>query len=289
MRLCTVKLNGSMEAAVGLDKGLLTMGYLNESEGTAFPGELRSLIASEMIGSLEELIRKRNPQPNLTEEEAVFAPPYREPPKIWGIGLNYREHARDLHAPEPDEPASFMKPSTTVIGHLDRILLPPQSRRVTAEAELAVIIGRECRDLRDEKEAREAVFGYTVAIDMTAEDILQRNPRYLTRSKSFDTFFSFGPWVVTAGEVEDIGSTDITTILNGEPQRSGKISGMFFSPFYLVLFHSRVMTLKPGDIISTGTPGASVIKEGDVVEGVVEGVGRLKNCVGKRARPGRYY
>lgn len=282
MRLCSIRRNGGVEAAVQIEEGLLAVRSINEAAGSGFPTELLGLIRSGRAGELSEAVMRGNHRPAISLEEAVFAPPYLEPPKIWGIGLNYRDHARDLGAPEPDQPASFMKPSTAVIGHLDRILLPRESQRVTAEAELAVIIGRECRDLKNEQEAAEAIFGFTTVIDMTAEDILQRNPRYLTRAKSFDTFFSFGPWLATADEIDDLSSVRITTVLNGAAQRSDLVAGMFFPPLCLVLFHSRVMTLKPGDIISTGTPGASVIRAGDTVEAVVEGVGRLKNFVQDR-------
>ena len=148
------------------------------------------------------------------------APLYRRPRKIWGIGLNYVEHAGDLSETAPsDEPASFMRPDTTIVGPGDEILLPPQSERVTAEGELAVVIGREAKDV-SEDEASSVVAGFTTVLDMTAEDILRRNPRYLTRAKSFDTFFSFGPELVTLDEVEDVDSLEVSTVLNGEVRRT---------------------------------------------------------------------
>ena len=133
----------------------------------------------------------------------TFGPLYRHPRKIWGIGLNYRDHAKDLEAIYPDEPASFIKGDQTIIGPGDVIELPPESQRVTAEAELGVIIDKPCRRV-SEADALSYVAGYCLILDMTAEDILQRNPRYLTRSKNFDTFFSFGPELVTTDEVADV-------------------------------------------------------------------------------------
>jgi 2-keto-4-pentenoate hydratase/2-oxohepta-3-ene-1,7-dioic acid hydratase in catechol pathway len=127
--------------------------------------------------------------PGSLDASAVsFGPLYRHPRKILGIGLNYRDHAADLNAPYPTEPASFMKCDNTIIGPGDAIELPAQSERVTAEAELGVIIGRNCRDI-SEQQALDYIAGYCLILDMTAEDILQKNPRFLTRSKNFDTFF----------------------------------------------------------------------------------------------------
>jgi 2-keto-4-pentenoate hydratase/2-oxohepta-3-ene-1,7-dioic acid hydratase in catechol pathway len=122
---------------------------------------------------------------------------------------------------------------------------------------------------------------------MTAEDILRKNPRYLTRSKSFDTFFSFGPELVTPDEIEDVEALEVSTVLNGEVGRTNTVSSMIFSPRWLVSFHSRVMTLLPGDVISTGTPGAVVIDDGDVVECRITGFEPLSNPVRREADQGR--
>jgi 2-keto-4-pentenoate hydratase/2-oxohepta-3-ene-1,7-dioic acid hydratase in catechol pathway len=118
---------------------------------------------------------------------------------------------------------------------------------------------------------------------MTAEDILQENPRYLTRAKSFDTFFSFGPEVVTPDEIEDLAELPVATVLNTETHRKNTVSNMTFPPLWLVSFHSKVMTLLPGDIISTGTPGAAVIRDGDVVSCEIPGFETLTNPVRNRS------
>jgi len=120
-----------------------------------------------------------------------WAPPYRHPPKLWGIGLNYVDHADDLAAAHPTAPASSMKGDHTIIGPGEPIILPVQSRRVTAEGELGIVIGRECRNV-EEADALEHVAGVCCVLDQTAEDILQENPRFLTRAKNFPTFFAFG-------------------------------------------------------------------------------------------------
>jgi 2-keto-4-pentenoate hydratase/2-oxohepta-3-ene-1,7-dioic acid hydratase in catechol pathway len=178
-----------------------------------------------------------------------------------------------------------MRPDTTIIGLGDEIVLPAQCERVTAEAELAVIIGRAAKDVSEE-DAPSVVVGFTTVLDMTAEDILRRNPRFLTRSKSFDTFFSFGPELVTPDEMADVKSLEVATVLNGEVLRSNTVSSMTFSPWWLVSFHSEIMTLLPGDVISTGTPGAVEIQEGDVAECHISGFEPLSNPVVRRPSGG---
>lgn len=205
-----------------------------------------------------------------------FASPLAEPGKLWGIGLNYAAHAEDLDENRPDEPASFMKPASTVVGPGGPIHLPPtsQSERVTAEAELGVVIGRTAKDVTAE-EASAVVAGYVPVIDLTAEDILERNPRFLTRAKSFDTFLVLGPWIEMDAP-ENLGDIEVRTVVNGSVAARNVVSNMQFSPLELVSFHSRVMTLEPGDVISTGTPGAATVRDGDEVRAEVDGIGTLR-------------
>ena len=210
-----------------------------------------------------------------------YGPLYRHPRKIIGIGLNYRDHAADLNAPFPTEPASFIKCDNTIIGPGDVIELPQQSKRVTAEAEIGVVIGKTCRFI-DEEQAPVYIAGYCLIIDMTAEDILQKNPRFLTRSKNFDTFFSLGPELITVDEVPNILDVKVGTWKNDTLHRENAVSNMAFSPFHLVAFHSHVATLFPGDIISTGTPGAVAIEDGDVAQCHIDGMGVLSNPVRRR-------
>lgn len=282
MKLASVVLEGGEEAAVVTPRGPVPVREINRALGTAWPVELLEIIES---GALEEMASwsrsagEAELSGTLDCAQSSYAPPYRRPRKIWGIGLNYVEHAGDLSESAPSsEPASFMKPDTAIIGPGDEILLPEQSGRTTAEAELGVIIGRECRDVPEE-EALSVVAGFTAILDMTAEDILQRNPRYLTRAKSFDTFFSFGPEIVTPEEAGNLADLPVSTVLNGETLRRNVVANMTFPPMFLVSFHSRVMTLLPGDIISTGTPGAAVIRGGDTVSCEIPGLATLTNPV----------
>ncbi len=285
MRLATIKHQGRETAAIVTARGLVTLEELNRIVGSSWPTELFSLIISGQLESLNswycqggdaELESLRVPCMPL---DADYAPLYRHPRKIWGIGLNYAEHARDLSETAPrTEPASFMKPDTTIIGPGDTVLVPRLSDRTTGEAELGIVIGQQCKDVPQE-EAYRMVAGFVPIIDMTAEDILQRNPRNLTLSKSFDSFFSFGPQMVTPDEIDDLLSLHVATYINGQLHRRNVISNMTFPPDFLIAFHSRVMTLLPGDIISTGTPGAAVIRDGDLIEARIDGFPRLANPV----------
>jgi 2-keto-4-pentenoate hydratase/2-oxohepta-3-ene-1,7-dioic acid hydratase in catechol pathway len=276
LRLVTIRQGGREEAAVVLPDGVAPVreaGVLSR-EGA----DLLSLLESGRFYELKEAYGRGEVRGGASSQLS-YAPLYRRPRKIWGIGLNYAEHAGDLSETAPaDEPASFMRPDTTIIGPGDKVVLPAQSERVTAEAELAVVIGQEAKDVSEE-DAPSIVAGFTTVLDMTAEDILRRNPRYLTRSKSFDTFFSFGPELVTPDEIADVDALEVSTVLNSEVRRSNTVSNMIFSPWWLVSFHSRIMTLLPGDVISTGTPGAVVIREGDVVECRITGFEPLSNPV----------
>ena len=282
MRLTSLRMDGAEPAALVRPSGAVLLTAINEAFGTTWAGTVQELLER---GELDELRRwsagegARLDDLVIPQDQLEYAPLYRRPRKIWGIGLNYVEHAADLSEKAPStEPASFLKPDTAIIGPGDAIRIPPQSQRTTAEGELGVIIGRECKDV-DEADAASVVAGFTTIVDMTAEDILEKNPRYLTRSKSFDTFFSFGPELVTVDEVPDVDALEVATIHNGEVHRRNVVSNMTFRPWWLVAFHSRVMTLLPGDIISTGTPGAAHIRPGDTAGASIVGFRDLSNPV----------
>jgi 2-keto-4-pentenoate hydratase/2-oxohepta-3-ene-1,7-dioic acid hydratase in catechol pathway len=243
LRLVTIRQGGTEVAAVVLPDGVVPVREVygvSREEGA----DLLSLLESGRFYDLKEAYGRGEVRGGASSQLS-YGPLYRRPRKIWGIGLNYVEHAGDLSESAPaEEPASFMRPDTTIIGPGDAVVLPAQSERVTAEAELAVIIGREVKDVPEE-DAPSVVAGFTTVLDMTAEDILRRNPRYLTRSKSFDTFFSFGPELVTTDEMADLDALEVSTVLNGEVRRKNVVSSMIFSPWSLVSFHSKVMTLLP--------------------------------------------
>lgn len=279
MRLCTINRDGREQAAVVTSSGIVPVAAINAQLRKSWPDDLYALI---LQGIDRRVLTDAEQTPVKLDPAAVqYGPLYRHPRKILGIGLNYRDHAADLNAPYPTEPASFMKCDNTIIGPGDAIELPPQSERVTAEAEIGVIIGRECYCV-SEQQAPDCIAGYCLILDMTAEDILQKNPRFLTRSKNFDTFFSFGPELITPDEVPDVLKVKVGTYNNGKLHRENVVANMAFPPYYLISFQSHVATLYPGDIISTGTPGAVVIRDGDLAECRIEGLGSLSNPVRKR-------
>jgi 2-keto-4-pentenoate hydratase/2-oxohepta-3-ene-1,7-dioic acid hydratase in catechol pathway len=206
--------------------------------------------------------------------------PYDVPPKIWCIGLNYKSHAEDIDAVQPEEPGSFMKPASCMFRPGGEIVLPPPevSDDVDAEGELGVIIGKKCRFV-SAGDVPGVIFGYTTTLDLTALDVLRKNPRYLTRAKSIDTFFSFGPVIVTADEIADVGKLEVITEHNGGVCSRDFVTNMRHGPYELVRFHSNFMTLYPGDLISTGCPKGARIKAGDRVQARIEGVGSLSATV----------
>ncbi|MDQ8736872.1 fumarylacetoacetate hydrolase family protein [Paenibacillus sp. LHD-38] len=284
MKLSTVKVNGKEQAAISIAEGLVLIETINVAERAGWSTELFELIRLGELATLTEWYNtggkeKLEQLTLIPYEEADYGPLYRHPRKIWGIGLNYVKDAAELAAADPnDEPVSFMKPDTTIIGPLDAIRIPPEEGTITAEAELGIIIGKTCKNIT-EAEVYDAIAGYTTTIDVTASDIHARNQRYLTRAKSFDTFFSFGPQFITKDEFPDPLDIQVETALNGATAHRNKVFNMKFRPWYAVAFHSKVMTLLPGDIIMTGTPGAVVIRDGDVVECRIEGFEPLLNPV----------
>jgi 2-keto-4-pentenoate hydratase/2-oxohepta-3-ene-1,7-dioic acid hydratase in catechol pathway len=234
MKLASLRYQGEEKAGILVPGGIIPLELLNRKFDWKYPNDLLSLIETgplETIGAWYQAGGEHE-LPDIRdllipEKEISFAPLYRRPRKIWGIGLNYQAHAKDLSEKAPEtEPA-----------------------------------------------------GFTTILDMTAEDILRRNPRYLTRAKSFDTFFSFGPVLVTPEEIPDVLDLRVSTVLNGQILAEDRVVNMTFPPDVLVAFHSEVMTLLPGDIISTGTPGAAMIQDGDRVECRIDGFETLMNPV----------
>ena len=197
------------------------------------------------------------------------------PTKIIGVGRNYRAHAKELDNAVPETPLFFLKPPAALIGPGDPIVLPPESRRVDYEGELAVVIARRARRVSRES-ALTYVLGYTIANDVTARD-LQKKDIQFTRAKGFDTFCPVGPCVVDG---LDPGALTLTTRVNGEVRQNGHTSEMVFDVPTLIAEASRFTTLLPGDLILTGTPaGVGPLAAGDVVEVEISSIGTLQNPV----------
>jgi 2-keto-4-pentenoate hydratase/2-oxohepta-3-ene-1,7-dioic acid hydratase in catechol pathway len=230
-------------------------------------------INSSMIGALkvsklsEELILATHDRKDVDITVPV------KPSKIVCVGLNYKDHAKELNMDLPEEPIIFIKPPTAVIGHLDTIIYPEGSTQVDYEAELGIVISRQAHLVKSE-EASEFIGGYTIVNDVTARD-MQRKDIQWTRAKSYDTFAPIGPCIETD---LDPMNQDISLRINNKIKQDSNTKNMIFNVYELVEFISNIMTLIPGDIIATGTPpGVGPMNIGDVVETKIEGIGILKN------------
>ncbi len=200
------------------------------------------------------------------------------PSKLVCLGLNYRSHAQEFNLSIPEVPLIFLKPSTSVIGPGEEIVLPPDSKRVDYEGEVAVVIGKRAKDVPEDR-AREYVLGYTCFNDVT-ERHNQKDDGQWTRGKGYDTFAPLGPWIETDLSPDDLR---LETYVNGEIRQSVRTSDLIFGIFRIVSFISGVMTLLPGDVIATGTPsGIGRLNPEDTVAVTIEGVGTLTNSVVRR-------
>ncbi len=197
------------------------------------------------------------------------------PSKIICIGLNYMDHASEFGLSIPQEPVIFIKPNTTVIGHGDSIVIPRGSTSLGFECELGIVVSKTCRQVPVER-AKEYILGYTCVNDVTERDYQAIDGQW-TRSKSFDTFCPIGPVVA---KIDDPETLELKSILNGNVMQHSNTSEMIHKPYELLSFVSNVMTLFPGDIISTGTPeGVGMITAGDKIEIWIDKIGTLTNTV----------
>lgn len=280
MRLATIKYNGKELAGIVSEQGILPVAALNAAKGTSWKEEMYDLICAQQVPGLTQWYNQGGKEelesiPGLVPtEQVVYAPLYRNPRRIFGIGLNYVEHAGDIGSAAPTGfPGSFFKMADTLIGPGDEIKLPAmkEAQKTTAEAELGVIMGRDCRDVSEE-DWESAIVGYTTVLDMTEESILKGNdyvsgnPRYLCIVKNFPTFFSFGPQLVTPDEVPDVLKLEVQSVHNGEVYAKNTVDHMTHKPARLVSLHSSIQGWYAGDILSTGTPRAFHIQDGDVAE-----------------------
>lgn len=280
MRLATIKYSGKELAGIVVEKGILPIAALNAAKGTAWKEEMYALICAQQVPVLTQWYNQGGKEelesiPGLVPaDQVVYAPLYRNPRRIFGIGLNYAEHAGDIGSAAPTGfPGSFFKMVDTLIGPGESIKLPAlkEAQKTTAEAELGVIMGKDCRDISEE-DWESAIVGYTTVLDMTEESILKGNdyvsgnPRYLCIVKNFPTFFSFGPQLVTPDEVPDVLKLEVQSVHNGDVYAKNTVDHMTHKPARLVSLHSQIQGWYAGDILSTGTPRAFHIQDGDVAE-----------------------
>lgn len=218
-----------------------------------------------------------------------FGPPLSGIGKIVCIGLNYRAHAAETGAAVPEEPIVFLKTPDTVVGPDDRVLIPRASVKTDYEVELAVVIGREARYLPDDDAAAACVAGYAISNDVSEREFQLERGGQWDKGKNCETFNPLGPWLLTADEVPDPQALGLRLSVNGEPRQDSNTSDMIFGVHRIIRYLSHFMVLRPGDVINTGTPsgvamglpGMPYLREGDVVDVEIDGLGRQRQTFGR--------
>jgi len=284
MRLVSFGGPGEERPGVLVDGGVLDLVTVDP----AFHGTWRQLLAVGAVEPIRDRIAASADRGRWRVhplDSVRLGPPVADPGKIVCLGRNYRDHATEQGREVPERPLLFAKASSALVGPADDIRIPPHVTHVDYEAEMAFVIGRRGRNLTEER-ALEHVAGYMVLNDVTARK-LQKEEGQWFRGKSLDTFAPCGPALVTADEVPDPGDLEITLTLNGEVRQSSSTRHLVFGVPFLVAYLSRTMTLEPGDIVSTGTPGGVgvfaepqvFLQDGDEVVTRVAGLGQLRNRV----------
>jgi 2-keto-4-pentenoate hydratase/2-oxohepta-3-ene-1,7-dioic acid hydratase in catechol pathway len=281
MKLVTFRTGGPPRIGVVVGDEVVDL----QAADASLPGEMTALLAAgaPVLAAARracDTVRRRIPLAQVT-----LAAPVLRPPKFFGIGLNYAQHAAESGAKPPEVPIVFNKQSTCVIGPYDPIHVPRASHVVDYEGELAFVIGRRCRHVPRDR-AREVIAGYTVCNDVSVRDWQRRSPTMMM-GKSFDTHGPLGPWLVTGDELSDPHSLSLRTWVSGELRQDSTTKELIFDCFALVEHLSTAFTLEPGDVVSTGTPSGvgiamkppKLLAAGDVVKIEIEGIGRIENPV----------
>jgi 2-keto-4-pentenoate hydratase/2-oxohepta-3-ene-1,7-dioic acid hydratase in catechol pathway len=284
MRLATIETWAGPRAALLVGESFLDI----HATDANLPGNVRQVLAGgpDMLRAVSELGKRTNAV-KYPAGQARYHAPIVDPQKIICVGLNYKDHAAESGSPIPKDPVLFSKYPTALIGHSETIMLPKVSQEVDYEAELVIVIGKRGRHI-PKAAAMEYVAGYSVGHDVSARDWqLKKDGKQWMVGKTFDTFAPMGPVLVTRDEVADPCNLPIRLKLNGQVMQNSTTAQMIFRVDDLLAYISQVMTLEPGDLIFTGTPpGVGVarkppvfLKDGDVVEVEIDGLGALRNPV----------
>ena len=251
-----------------------------------------SFFESGGVDQLRKQLDRRWPEVDL--ERCRVGAPIARPWKVINIGLNYEDHARESNVPIPTEPVVFMKASNCVVGPYDTVLLPPSSRKSDWEVELGVVIGRTARYLSDPAAAAACIAGSCISNDVSEREYQLERGGQWCKGKSAETFNPVGPWLVTPDEVRDPQTLAMSLDVNGGRRQTGNTRSMIFGVHQIVWYLSQFMVLEPGDLVSTGTPpGVGIahkpeplfLKEGDVMELSIEGLGRQRQVVRRASVP----
>ena len=264
-------------------KSIITKLDFQEQTGVPIPQTIKEFIVRGWIDEVEKYVNDINFTNKINNTDLLA--PIPDPSKIICLAFNYYDHARDAGLTPSNEPVIFIKPRTTLNHPFNDVVCPYFVERLDYEAELAVIIGKNTKDIEPEN-ASDCIFGYTILHDVSARDI-QFKDKQFTRGKSIDTFAPCGPWITTKDEIDDPQNLQIVTKVNGEIRQNSSSSKMVISIEKIISSLSKVMTLEAGDIISTGTPAGvamsmkepKYLKSGDVVEISIENLGTIRNRI----------
>ena len=264
-------------------KKIITKQDFQEQTGVPIPQTVKEFIVRGWFREVEKYLTTIEYSNNI--KEADLLAPISDPAKIICLAFNYYDHARDAGLTPSDEPVIFIKPRTTLNHPFNDVVCPKFVQRLDYEAELAIIIGKNTKNIEPEK-ASESIFGYMIFHDVSARDIQFKDKQY-TRGKSIDTFAPCGPWITTKDEINNAQNLQIITKVNGEIRQNSSSSKMVISIEKKISSLSRVITLEAGDIISTGTPAGvamsmkepKYLKDGDIVEITIENLGYIRNRI----------
>lgn len=280
MKLVSFGEKGREKAGVAVDGEILDL----SSADSSLPGSVLGILEQDALGAVARAVESGSGN-RVPEDSVRLGSPVPRPSKIICVGLNYRDHAEEQGVPLPEHPLLFSKATSAVIGPYEDVILPEESKQVDYEVELAVVIGRTATKVA-EANAYDHIAGYCVANDVSGRDIQFRQEQWF-QGKSYDTFFPMGPYLVTKDDISDPNTLAVSLVLNGETLQDSNTDNLIFNVPTLVSRISHIMTLFPGDVISTGTPaGVGVfrdpkilLKAGDYMETHVAGLGTLKNHV----------
>lgn len=264
-------------------KSIITKLDFQEQTGVPIPQTIKEFIVRGWIDEVKKYLNDITFSNKINNTDLLA--PISDPSKIICLAFNYYDHARDAGLTPSNEPVIFIKPRTTLNHPFNDVVCPYFVERLDYEAELAVIIGKNTKDIEPEN-ASDCIFGYTILNDVSARDI-QFKDKQFTRGKSIDTFAPSGPWITTKDEIDDPQNLKIVTKVNGEIRQNSSSSKMVISIEKIISSLSKVMTLEAGDIISTGTPAGvamsmkepKYLKSGDVVEITIENLGTIRNRI----------
>ena len=262
---------------------VITKDGITSQTGIPIPQNIKDFLFDGWYDEVKPKIPKLNFTQNISDVK--FLAPIPNPSKIICLAFNYKDHAKEQNLIPPDEPAIIIKPRTTLNGATSEIICPSFVSKLDYEIELALIIGKDCKNITEEQ-AKSAIFGCMILNDVSARDIQARDKQF-TRAKGFDTFAPCGPWITTIDEIPNPQNLKMVTKVNGMVRQNSSSSNMFLGVYTIVSMLSKVMTLEKGDIISTGTPAgvmlnkpdAVFLKDGDKIEMEIEGLGKLENTV----------